>query len=205
MGGHRDAHHGDQQRQRVGHSDRHRFVHTQDQPHYRDLGELPGAASQCCDRQHAPTRHGRHQRRSPEARCGGVDTQLRAARRGTRPNPLARTRPGLLRPQEGRGQEALGGDALPQTPAVRRRLPRPATRPQQQARGGGPGRTPGGDTSLQRDWPNPDSQLIGSVTHRTRHSRPYAPPDDGQDRPLSTEGSASVHSCFPCVRLPPRV
>ena len=39
--------------------------------------------------------------------------------------------------------------------------------------GGGPGRTPGGDSDIQRGWLNPDHQLFGQVTSRTRRPRPY--------------------------------
>ena len=55
--------------------------------------------------------------------------QPRAALRRGRPDLLARPRPGLLPTQARRGQEADGGAALPQAPALRRRLPRPAGRP----------------------------------------------------------------------------
>ena len=40
-------------------------------------------------------------------------------------------------------------------------------------RGGGPGRTPGDDSAIQRGWPNPNGQLFGQVTSRTRHPRLY--------------------------------
>jgi transposase len=37
----------------------------------------------------------------------------------------------------------------------------------------GPGRTPGGDTAIQRGWLNPSHQHFGKVTSRTRHPRLY--------------------------------
>ena len=39
---------------------------------------------------------------------------------------------------------------------------------------GGPGRTVGGDSAIQRDWPNPGSQLFGQVTSRTHRAGRYA-------------------------------
>ena len=45
----------------------------------------------------------------------------------------------------------------------------------------GPGRTPGDGSAIQRGWPNPDDQLFGQVTSRTRHSRCY----DGRSGPLT--------------------
>ena len=41
--------------------------------------------------------------------------------------------------------------------------------------GGGLGRTPGGDSSIQRGWLNPYCQLFGQVTSRARHARLYDP------------------------------
>ena len=40
----------------------------------------------------------------------------------------------------------------------------------------GPGRTPGGDSAIQRGWLNPYRQLFGQVTSRTRHPRLYDQP-----------------------------
>ena len=48
-------------------------------------------------------------------------------------------------------------------------------------RGGGPGRTTGGDSAIQRGWPNPNGQLFGQVTSRTRQPRLY----DGQTSRLT--------------------
>ena len=41
--------------------------------------------------------------------------------------------------------------------------------------GGGPGRTLGGDSDIQRDWLNPDDQLFGQVTSRARQTDPTTP------------------------------
>ena len=38
---------------------------------------------------------------------------------------------------------------------------------------GGPGRTLGDDSSIQRGWLNPDHQLFGQVTSQARQSQPY--------------------------------
>ena len=38
---------------------------------------------------------------------------------------------------------------------------------------GGPGRTLGGGSVVQRGWLNPEHQLFGQVTSRTRHDRAY--------------------------------
>jgi putative transposase len=43
----------------------------------------------------------------------------------------------------------------------------------QQRTGGGPGRTTGDDSAIQRGWPNPNDQLFGQVTSRTRHPGLY--------------------------------
>jgi len=51
--------------------------------------------------------------------------------------------------------------------AVRRRVPRAAGR-HWGDREGGPGGTCGGDSAVQRVWPNPNGQPFGQVTHRTR-------------------------------------
>ncbi len=84
-------------------------------------------------------------------RGGNPAPQLRPARRRARPDPLPRTGTGLLPAQACRGQEAPRGDALPEAPTVRRRLPRPSARPRGAAAGGGPGRTLGDDSHIQRD------------------------------------------------------
>ena len=56
---------------------------------------------------------------------------------------------------------------MPETPPGRPRL---ATHdPRRTQRSGGPGRTLGGDSAIQRGWLNPDHQLFGQVTSRTRH------------------------------------
>jgi len=95
------------------------------------------------DEQRRPEQAPPQQRREPQA-------QLRPTHRRARPDPLSRARPELLRPQTRGGQEAPRGDALPQAAPVRRRVSRPSARPTEEARGGGPGRTLGGDSSIQR-------------------------------------------------------
>jgi hypothetical protein len=53
-----------------------------------------------------------------------------------------------------------------------------------------PGRTHGGGSAIQRDWPNPDSQLFGQVTSRTRRQPAY---DHRQpDRLTDTEAPHKV-------------
>ena len=99
------------------------------------------------------------------------------AHHGHRPGPPRHPRPCLLPAPVSAGEDPDGGPADPQTPPVRRRLPatgrRPATTPNQPSepwRASGPGRTPGGDTRIQRGRPShPDGRLFGSVTTRTRH------------------------------------
>ena len=70
-----------------------------------------------------------------------------------------------------RREDPERGPADPQTPPVRRRLPADGRRPATTTgRASGPGRTPGGDTRIQRGRPiHPDGRLFGSVTARTRH------------------------------------
>ena len=77
----------------------------------------------------------------------------------------------LLRPQDGRRQDLDGSHALPQTPTIRRHLPTTARR-RDAAIQDGPGRTPGDDTSIQRGRLTPRHRHFGSVTSRTRHSKP---------------------------------
>jgi hypothetical protein len=57
---------------------------------------------------------------------------------------------------------------------------------------GEPGRTPGGGSSVQRGWPNPDSQLFGQVTSRTHHRQLYDPPIGRLTKHRGTPGSAEV-------------
>ena len=71
----------------------------------------------------------------------------------------------LLPPAGCRGQEPDGGHAGPQTSSVRCGLPRHDQRYEDDR--GGPGRTHGSDSAIQRGGPNPDGQLFGQVTTRT--------------------------------------
>ena len=90
--------------------------------------------------------------------------------------------PRLLRPQDRRGQDPQRGHALPQAPS---RRPRLANHDRRRAtEGGGPGRTIGGDSDIQRGWLNPDHQLFGQVTSRARRSPAY---DLGSGRLTNTE------------------
>src|SRR3954452_13433031 len=45
--------------------------------------------------------------------------------------------------------------------------------PRRTRAGGGPGRTLGDGSDIQRGWLNPDHQLFGQVTSRVRHHRLY--------------------------------
>ena len=56
------------------------------------------------------------------------------------------------------------------------RRPHLANHDQRRTARNGSGRTPGDDSAIQRGWPNPDDQLFGHVTSRTRHSRCYDGP-----------------------------
>jgi transposase len=94
------------------------------------------------------------------------------AHHGRRPAPQPHRRPGLLRPQSRRRENADGSDARAQTPAVRHRLPPDDHR--RPGSGNGPGRTPGGGYWLQRGRLAPQRRHFGEVTSRTRRSRPYA-------------------------------
>jgi hypothetical protein len=98
--------------------------------------------------------------------------QPRAAHHGRRPAPQPHRRPRLLPPAGRRRQDTHGGDALPQTPAARHRLP--PDDPRRPGQGNGPGRTLGGGYWLQRGRLSPQHQHLGEVTSRTRHQRPYA-------------------------------
>ena len=98
--------------------------------------------------------------------------QPRAAPGRAHPGPDARQRrTGLLRHQDRRRQDPQRSDALPET-APRR--PRLATHdPRRTRASGGPGRTLGDGSDIQRGWLNPDHQLFGQVTSRARHHRLY--------------------------------
>jgi transposase len=91
-----------------------------------------------------------------------------AAHHGGRPAPQPHRRPGLLRPQGRRREDADGGDARPQTAALRHRLPPDDHRCPGSSNG--PGRTPGGGYWLQRGRLAPQRRRFGEVTSRTRRS-----------------------------------
>jgi hypothetical protein len=76
----------------------------------------------------------------------------------------------LLPTQARRRQDHHGSHALPETTALRSRLP--ADGQGCQSGEDGPGRTSGSDCSIQRGRPNPDSRHFGSVTSRTRQHPP---------------------------------
>jgi hypothetical protein len=74
--------------------------------------------------------------------------------------------PDLTRPKN-----TQGSDEIPQTPALRHRLPPDGSRrPRQES---GPGRTHGDGYWLQRGRLAPRRRRFGEVTSRTRHQRPY--------------------------------
>jgi transposase len=87
----------------------------------------------------------------------------------------------LLPAQAVRGQEADGGDALPEATDLRRHLP-PAGRRCAAAGRRGPGRALRGDSRIQRGRPAPAHRHFGSATSRTRtpdatrHQDPCEPP-----------------------------
>jgi len=124
-----------------------------------------------------------------------------AAHHGRRPAPQPHRRPRLLRPQGRRRQDTDGGDARPQTPALRHRLP-----PDDPRRPGvvnGPGRTHGGGYWLQRGRLSPQHRHLGEVTSRARHPRPYARTSQPADRfpapfppPPSSAGPQPRSSAF---------
>jgi len=97
--------------------------------------------------------------------------QPHPAHHGCRPAPPPRQRgTGLLRPQSRRREDPQGSDEIPQTPALRHRLPPDdPRRPRQES---GPGRTPGGGYWLQRGRLAPRCRHFREVTSRTRHQRP---------------------------------
>ena len=91
-------------------------------------------------------------------------------------------RPRLLRPQSRRRENTDGGDARPQTTALRHRLP-----PDDRRRPGssnGPGRTRGGGYRLQRGRLTPQRRHFGEVTSRARRQRPYATTPSPAPRPF---------------------
>ena len=66
---------------------------------------------------------------------------------------------------------------------------------QRTARGGEPGRTPGGDSAIQRGWLNPDHQLFGQVTSRARQQPLYdAPPGHLTNTEAPKGTDLGVHS-----------
>jgi hypothetical protein len=84
---------------------------------------------------------------------------------------------GLLRHQDHGRQNPQRGNAVPQTAPGRPHLA--AHDPRRKTIRSGPGRTPGGDSAIQRGWLNPYHQLFGQVTSRTRHPRLYDRPNSG--------------------------
>lgn len=86
---------------------------------------------------------------------------------------LTQVRPGprLLRHQDHRWQDPQRGHALFETTPRRPCLAAHDRR--RAASSGGPGRTLGGGSEIQRGWLNPERQLFGKVTSRTRQRRPY--------------------------------
>jgi hypothetical protein len=70
---------------------------------------------------------------------------------------------GLLYPAHGHGRDL---------PAVQLHRVGSA-RPDGPGTGGGPGRTIGGDSDIQRGWLNPYRQLFGTVTARDRRAQAY--------------------------------
>jgi hypothetical protein len=89
------------------------------------------------------------------------------------PAPLPRQRrPRLPRPESRRREDTRGSDAVPETPALRHRLP--PDDPGFPRSKNGPGRTRGGGCWLQRGRLAPRRRHFGEVTSRTRQPRPYA-------------------------------
>ncbi len=104
----------------------------------------------------------------------GPPAQLLPAHHGHHPNPTQHPWPGLLPAQTRRWEGPQGSDAMPQKEAIGPGLP-PAHARHRQSGGGGPGRTHGGDSDIQRDRLNPYRRPFGEVTSRTRQHRPYNP------------------------------
>ena len=139
---------------------------------------------------------GRLQRRpSPTPAVPGREPapQPRPAHRRRRAAAPRHRRARLLPPQARRGQERPGGHALPQKAAVRRGLPaarRRRRRPAGTTAADGPGRTPRGDSSIQRGRPDPGHRHFGSVTSRTRNHDANPSPAS----PTSPRGLDSRHT-----------
>jgi hypothetical protein len=109
------------------------------------------------------------------------DRQLNSALHtiATTQNPhTQQPRPPLLQEQDRRRKTTTRGGTVPQkTP----RRPPLADHDQRRTAGGRPGRTTGDDSAIQRGWSNPNDQLFGQVTFRTRQPRLY----DGQSSRLT--------------------
>ena len=127
----------------------------------------------------------------------GSPAQLGPAHHRDHPDPDDRQpRQPLLPGQNHRRQNTTRGPTLPQKPP---RQPRLAGHDRRRTHGlrGRPGRTHGGDNETQRGWPNPDSQLFGSVTSRTCHPEHY-------DHLTNTEAPKGADlSIYPLEHLPP--
>jgi hypothetical protein len=83
-------------------------------------------------------------------------------RHGPYPNPAGHRGQDLLPAETNAGQGPQGSDAMPETAAVRRRLP--TTAPRRGQTGGGPGRTLEGGSNVQRGQLKPRT-----LTLRTSH------------------------------------
>jgi transposase len=114
---------------------------------------------------------------------GGPPTQRRPAHRRHHPDPNTRQpRPHLLQRQTRRGQNPREARRC-----LKRRLANHIWRTMitdEQRRAAGPGGHLGGDSAIQRGWPNPNHHLFGQVTSQTRQPRLY---DGSASRLTNTE------------------
>ena len=140
----------------------------------RILGDV-GDVSRFRSRHHFASYNGTRPHRVGQRRAGQPagehqrqpQTQPRDPHRRRDPGSLRDlSRARVLRPQDQRGKDPQRSDAGAETEDLRCRLP-PARRRRRRSTQAGPGRASGGDSTSQRDRPNPDSRLFGKATTRT--------------------------------------
>ena len=128
------------------------------------------------------------------SRHGDRQLELCPAHHRHNPDPHAKQpRPPLLHDQDRGRKDPTRSGPLPEE-APRRP---PLADHDQRPTAGESGRTPGGDSAIQRDWPNPTGQLFGQVTSQTRRSRLY---DSRTSRLTNTEAPQLCSSKFPTRR-----
>jgi hypothetical protein len=113
----------------------------------------------------------RNQHRHRRSRAGNRRINRTPAHHGRGPAAQPHPRPGLLRHQVGRRENADGGHPSPQTATVQPGLHRHGARPEAPA-GDGPGRHSGTTLQSSVDQPDPGHRRFGQATSRTRHQPP---------------------------------